>query len=516
MESNKGEIITLQAGPEANRVCAHFWNLQEFGFLNKPGTNECQFPFTYEVLFDDGTREPRPHALAIDVREVVDFGTEFDSTLMPTPLDIPSWNTQVDKVVRSVSTSGKNEFLHSNWTNCLSLLARRTWFHDDILLKLPVSLQSIPEKSTLNGLHQSDSTFRLSTFTEGQNVFRSGSRVADECDDRIRRISERCSLPNSFQLVVNAEDGFSGVGSQLLEYITEEFPKAFIFSVPVYNSSIVSHLDARLKKIAVLNQLCLLNVLENGDLLSHGCWSPLDVSQLYDHFHPCKKMCVLASVIDTVTTPSKLAFNYGGMRLDNLFSAINFAQGRKMLTVQTGVNCNEMMENRLSWYNLNPYYNQGKLIAGENVPPEPVLYRLLMSRGIKNSALMNDMLNIFSQTANSHKSVNNSPIDIDIPYLCSSESIHSVYSLPNYPLQTGITKQTVLSSTYCQQYANTHMTCVVDIPSRNSYEAKILEKLVKSLLVHKSHPLDSYMELETWSDILESIQTRLVDSYSNE
>lgn len=189
-----------------------------------------------------------------------------------------------------------------------------------------------------------------------------------------------------------------------------------------------------------------------------------------------------------------------------------------MLTVQTGVICNGMVDNHLSWYNLNPYYNQGKIIAGKNVPSEAVLCRQLMSRGIKHSTLLNDIWNMFSRTVDSHKTVNNSPIDIDIPYLCSLESIHSVYSLPNYPLQTGIIKQTMLSSssTYCQQYTNTHMSCVVDVPSTNSYEAKMFEKLVKSLLLHKSHPLDNYMELETWNDFLESVQTRLVDSYLNE
>lgn len=165
---------------------------------------------------------------------------------------------------------------------------------------------------------------------QGQNVFRSGGKVADEFDDRIRRISERCSFPNSFQLVVDAEDGFTGIGSQLLENISEEFPKAFFFSVPVYNSSVVSRMDARLKKLTVVNQLCLLNILEYGDLLSHACWLPIDASQLYDHPHPCKKMSVLASVIDTVTTPSKLAIEYGGMSLDNFLSVTCFAQGRKV------------------------------------------------------------------------------------------------------------------------------------------------------------------------------------------
>ncbi|CAH8579446.1 unnamed protein product [Schistosoma haematobium] len=517
MESYKGEVITLQAGPLANRVCAHFWNLQEYGFFNKSRTNECEFPFTYKVLFDDSTREPKPHVLAIDIREVVDFGSELDPDLNPTPLDIPSWNSQVDKVVRCPSTSTKNNY-HCNWTNCLSPLARRIWSRNDTVLKLPLSLQPTPDESSVNGNHQSDSVLSLSTFTEGQNVFRSGGKVADEFDDRIRRISERCSFPNSFQLVVDAEDGFTGIGSQLLENISEEFPKAFFFSVPVYNSSVVSRMDARLKKLTVVNQLCLLNILEYGDLLSHACWLPIDASQLYDHPHPCKKMSVLASVIDTVTTPSKLAIEYGGMSLDNFLSVTCFAQGRKMLTVQTGVNCNGMVDNHLSWYNLNPYYNQGKIIAGKNVPSEAVLCRQLMSRGIKHSTLLNDIWNMFSRTVDSHKTVNNSPIDIDIPYLCSLESIHSVYSLPNYPLQTGIIKQTMLSSlsTYCQQYTNTLMSCVVDVPSTNSYEAKMFEKLVKSLLLHKSHPLDNYMELETWNDFLESVQTRLVDSYLNE
>ncbi|KAH8871515.1 protein misato [Schistosoma japonicum] len=514
MQSNKSEVITLQAGPLANQVCAHFWNLQEYTYLSKSATNEREFPFTYQVLFDDSTRYAKPHALAIDVREVVDFGARLDPELVPTPLDIPSWNSQVDKVLRSVPVSSKNA--HCNWINCLSPFAQRIWCRNDILLKLPVSLQPLPIELTHNEI-QPDSARMISTFTEGQNILRSGSKVSDDCDDRIRRIAERCSHPNSFQLVVDAEDGFTGIGSQLLESVTEEFPKSFIFTVPIYCSSAVSHMDARLKRLTVVNQLCLLNILESGDRISHGSWLPMDMSNLCDHSHFCRKMCVLASVLDTVTTPSKLAPKFGGLDLEHFLSVTSFAQGRKMLTVQTGVNCNEETDGHLSWYNFNPYYNLGKTVVGESVLPKPVLSRQLMSRGIKDSGLMNDVWNMFNQVNSSDKSANKSLVAIDIPCLYSTESVRSVYSLPDYPLRTGVAEQANLSlPMYCKQYANTYMTCIVDVPGANSYEAKVLEKLVKSLLYHRSHPIDDYMELETWNEFLESIQARLIDSYSVE
>ncbi|CAH8551352.1 unnamed protein product [Heterobilharzia americana] len=350
----------------------------------------------------------------------------------------------------------------------------------------------------------------------GQDIYRSGNKVADECDDRIRRLAERCSLANSFQLFVDAEDGFTGIGFRLLENITEEFPKAFIFSVPIYNTSIVSRMNMRLQKIASVNQLCLLNILESsGDFLSHGCWLPMDISELSDHHHSCQKMSVLASVLDTITTPSKLAHKLGGLNLGNLFSMTSYTQGRKMLTVQTGVCCDTASDDQLSWYNLNPYYNQGKRIFGESMSPQPVLWRQFTSRGIKDSILIDSLWKICNETNDSNKFVKNSVDSLDIPFLCASGLARSIYTLPDYPLQTSAMKQ-VNPLAHCKQYTNTYAACIVDAPNTNSYESKTLEKLVKSLLPHKSHPLDSFMEVETWNDFLESVQTRLVDSYTRE
>ncbi|CAH8853387.1 unnamed protein product [Trichobilharzia szidati] len=544
MQLNQSEVITIQAGSLANQVCTHFWNLQEYGFTNKPTTTECEFPFTYQVLFDDSTRKIKPRALAVDVRETVDFGTKLNSQLIPTLFDIPLWNSQVDQVIRSSPQSNGNKHLCSNWTNCLSPSAHRTWCHDDILYKLPVSLQPIPTEFTDDKTDQPNSVVSLSTFTEGQDVYRSGNHVADECDDRIRRLAESCSFVNSFQVVVDAEDGFTGVGIRLLENIVEEFPKAFIFSVPLYHSSALSHMSTRLQKIATVNQLCLINNLESGDFISHGCWLPMDVSELSDHCHVCQKMSVLASVLDTVTTPTKLAYKFGGLNMNSLWSVTGFAQGRNMLTAQAGICCHEKADDQLSsWYNFNPYYNQGKRIAGETVSPQPVLWRQLMSRGVTDSKLMDNLWKMCNNVTNSndttssvknnnnnnsnnnHVNSNNALGNLHIPSLYTSGLSRLVYTLPEYPLQTTSTRMNQINSSSssssaassasnCQQYPTMRTACIVDVPNTNSYEAKALEKLVKSLLPYKSHPIDTLMELEVWREFLESAQTRLIDAYT--
>lgn len=159
-----------------------------------------------------------------------------------------------------------------------------------------------------------------------------GSNIFEESYDSIRRLAEPCSHPSTFYLPVNAEDAFSGVGLRMIELISEEFPKQVLFTVPIYNSISTNALDKRLQRIALSNQLCLINALESSDFTTHGVWIPLDASEVTVGNTMCDQLAFLAGAFDCLMTSTYLnpEFNYSNLNVDSLLQGLEFTGGRKV------------------------------------------------------------------------------------------------------------------------------------------------------------------------------------------
>jgi len=131
-------------------------------------------------------------------------------------------------------------------------------------------------------------------------------------EGRIRYFVEECDNLQGFQVIVDGDNGFSGVGTNICSYLNDEFGSKSLLTIPVFNVSTENETNIRLRQSSLLNSfICLEKLSTFSDLmLPLSCRSSLSLLTTPVRSFPLLSYkaeleyhtsAILAASLDTVT-----------------------------------------------------------------------------------------------------------------------------------------------------------------------------------------------------------------------
>ncbi|CAH0382369.1 unnamed protein product [Bemisia tabaci] len=249
--SSGREVITLQFGHQSNFVGAHWWNIQESGFIYDPTSPPSEI--NHDVLYREGINHRNevtftPRAIVVDLHGSLNHlktsGELYDDPGVPSPETIP-W--QEDKIeVVTTDQPVKNEFLQNLekedgegvpengkmifeldndinvWSDYL-----KTRFHPRTL-------------SIVNEYKHNDNNRPFESYIQGSEVWNSPNFGEDWCD-KCRLFVEESDNLQGFQILMDSTNGFSGLAGEALQYLNDEYNSKSVLTFPVLMSTSSSH-----------------------------------------------------------------------------------------------------------------------------------------------------------------------------------------------------------------------------------------------------------------------------------
>ncbi|XP_070622581.1 protein misato homolog 1 [Erythrolamprus reginae] len=357
------EVLTLQLGHYAGSVGAHWWGLQEALFLSNPTASDLDEAIQHDVLFRTGrTLQGRetftPRLIIMDLKESLatlkqegylyedpktnmpvawkgNLTTHQQNPVAPSPdleglqqpeIDRFSNGDSASRSLPGVKNRGKprqlakplaSESPAPAWSDYL-----RTKFHPRTIL-------------TIHEYNREEESSRLEAFGQGEKLLQDGHYL-EELEDRLHFYVEECDYLQGFQLLCDLHNGFSGIGSKVVELLQDEYAGKGILTcglAPVLQSSLPHRSFYRLMNTALgiarlssqSSLFCPLSL--NGSLgLKPG--SPVALPYLrYEPSLDYHTSAILATALDTLTIPYRLQAS--DITMSNLTDSLNFS-GRKV------------------------------------------------------------------------------------------------------------------------------------------------------------------------------------------
>ncbi|KAM6434987.1 protein misato homolog 1 isoform 2-T2 [Liasis olivaceus] len=353
------EVVTLQLGHYAGSVGAHWWGLQEALFLSSAAASNPDEGILHDVLFRTGkTLQGRetftPRLILMDLKGSLstlkregylyedpkanipiawkgNLTMHQQDPVPPSPilegLDQPEGHKSSGGNVASQTLAGgkqqqpakllASEGTAPAWSDFL-----RTQLH-------PRSILTIYQYN-----HEEESS-RLEAFAQGEKLLQEGPYL-EELEDRLHFYVEECDYLQGFQMICDLYNGFSGVGSKVVELLQDEYAGKGILTcglTPVLQSSILQRNFYRLMNTVLgivhlsshSSLFCPLSL--NGSL---GLKPEAPVALPYLHYEASldyHTSAILAAALDTLTTPYRLQTS--AVSMSNLAETLNFS-GRKV------------------------------------------------------------------------------------------------------------------------------------------------------------------------------------------
>ncbi|KAJ3365557.1 mtDNA inheritance, partitioning of the mitochondrial organelle [Kappamyces sp. JEL0680] len=154
----------------------------------------------------------------------------------------------------------------------------------------------------LNQYVAGDETNQFRFYNQGKEVFSDGEFQDDLMDSRIRKFMEECDSAQGFQILVDADSGFSGLGSSVVEELRQNYDKKTILVFSLANASRATSRLARVNRALLMKSMQENNVLyvplhtPCPDDLNPAGWSSL--------LSPSGYLC---SAIESITLPTRYA-----------------------------------------------------------------------------------------------------------------------------------------------------------------------------------------------------------------
>ncbi|KAM9294616.1 protein misato homolog 1, partial [Gastrophryne carolinensis] len=344
MAAPGGEVITLQLGPYANCVGAHWWSLQE---LSRRSVSEIRS----DVLFRrglnlKGEETYTPRLIAVDVKGGARVEGDLDED---EESSAPAWrgNVTTHRKEPEYQPALEAKGPHTQEGGACEGGVRRkegvaggevAWAGRDALWSDYLDAQLHPRSLCALSLRSHGGTGSLESFGQGQSLVSSAPHL-DEIEDRLHFFSEECDYLQGFHLLCDTHNGFSGAGSRMAELLHDEYPGRGIFSFgtcPMPEAG----LDVRTRTYQLMN--CVLCVAAMSAHSSILC--PLTVCSslgrrpgnpapfphlLYDASRQYHSSAVLAVTLDTLTAPYRMSSS--SLAMAHLAETLNFS-GRKVMT----------------------------------------------------------------------------------------------------------------------------------------------------------------------------------------
>ncbi|KAJ3301529.1 hypothetical protein HDV03_000705 [Kappamyces sp. JEL0829] len=161
----------------------------------------------------------------------------------------------------------------------------------------------------LNQYVAGDETNQFRFYNQGKEVFSDGDFQDDLMDSRIRKFMEECDSAQGFQILVDADSGFSGLGSSVVEELRQNYDKKTILVFSLANASRATSRLARVNRALLMKSMQENNVLyvplhtPCPDDLNPAGWSSL-LSPRFDTLY--QSSGYLCSAIESITLPTRL------------------------------------------------------------------------------------------------------------------------------------------------------------------------------------------------------------------
>ncbi|KAI4466956.1 mitochondrial distribution regulator misato [Holotrichia oblita] len=340
------EICSLQFGHYSNFIGAHWWNLQEFSFSFTPDDySEINNRVLYrEGLTLKGQPTYTPRVLLVDLKgslnTLAEHGELYDTSSSPKENEIP-WHPNRIEVKEDVkkpkseflqdldsgpsTTVNKNYNFETNvkvWSDCLY-----TRFH-------PNTINVIKEYEHNN----QDAGFDL--FMQGKQMWKT-EKFEDDFSDKIRNFVEECDSLQGFHVILDGNNGFSGLGSNCIEHLKDDYDRKSVLAIPVlpsYYNDYSNETDEEQRtsqikdSIRVINSaLSFTDLAESSSLFVPLCtskdgWRQPGLKREFNHVQYNDKLmyhtsAILASALDTITLKYRL--REGHYSLSDLCADLN-------------------------------------------------------------------------------------------------------------------------------------------------------------------------------------------------
>ncbi|XP_058015939.1 protein misato homolog 1 [Ahaetulla prasina] len=353
------EVVTLQLGPYAGSVGAHWWGLQEALFSSNSAASGLDEAIQHDVLFRTGrTLQGRetftPRLILMDLKESLTSLKQEGYLYEDPKTNIPiAWKGnltrhQQDPVPPSPVLEGLNQPEGDRFSNGDVASNSLPGGKSQRLPKPLASKSPAPAWSdflrtnlhprtilTIHEYNREEESNRLEAFGQGEKLLQDG-RYLEELEDRLHFYVEECDYLQGFQLLCDLHNGFSGVGSKAVELLQDEYAGKGILTcglTPVLQSSLPHRHFYRLMNTALgivrlSSQSSLFCPLSLHGSLGLKPGSP--VALPYLHYEPSldyHTSAILATALDTLTIPYRLQTS--DFTISNLTETLNFS-GRKV------------------------------------------------------------------------------------------------------------------------------------------------------------------------------------------
>ncbi|GAB6032460.1 hypothetical protein CHUAL_011097 [Chamberlinius hualienensis] len=334
------EIVTLQVGNYSNYVGAHWWNMQgaTFNYDSNETSDICHGLMFREGQTIKGLQTYLPRTICFDIKGNVEqaavdkgiYGNEstVDETAWSGPVAVYRTNVN-DGTVSSASVENPV----GNEAEKRLTSPPKLWSDYVVTPFHPRSVHEFRDYSFNN------EAYRFSNYFDGFDLT-SAEGVMDEIDSRIRYFTEECDHLQGFHLMLDGNNGFSGVGTQLSSYLEDEFSNKCVVAVPLFDLSNENESQVRNTVLAMNSLLCINKLVLSCDLtIPLSCFKNILPSKErtmpflnYDPNDVGESSTVLAATLDTATLMYRMKER--AMDLNEFISALNFS-GRKVAAMSS-------------------------------------------------------------------------------------------------------------------------------------------------------------------------------------
>jgi len=388
---NKDSVITLQLGHYANFVGAHYWNIQEAGFVYCDGggsdvTSSRQLEVNHGVLFREGkTRHNEvtftPRLVSVDLKNALGSlpicGDLYEKVAPPSADDVTAKRHWAgDVMVTKEEERGKSEYL-KHLDQQEEDVIRNGRQDDGASGSGPEA--SVPTKFDLDSQVRVWSDFLRTRYHPKTNVvvgdyyhddltvnpfdvFGLGyhcnaADVLEEIEDRVRFFAEESDSLRGFHLLCDNQSGFGGLSVRVAEMLAEDYGSKTVLGFPLSPSHPTAD-SAAMKKAGIVPAIHCTTMFLNGALtlnglsqtLVNGMVTPLSVCKdtfpllksgpdhvrsfanvSYDAQSSYHSSAVLAASLDVLTLPWR-SYNPSAAPMASLASELNRG-GRKLASL---------------------------------------------------------------------------------------------------------------------------------------------------------------------------------------
>ncbi|XP_046455765.1 protein misato homolog 1-like [Daphnia pulex] len=292
------EILTIQLGEFSNVIGAHWWNIQSAAAAVSSDKYEAvENEIDHSVFFREGVSDKavgNPRLVAVTIKGEIDFPNrkvEFPST----------HQNEHDWILREDTASCDNEsypnmdFESNDFCDWRALLNNK--LH-------PKSINN------LNGFQHMKPTETFNLFSQGISCMKKEDDL-EYIENQIRFFIEECDYFQGFNILLDADNGYGGVTSQLLELINQEYSNKVIYTIPSFPAHSEYNFARRAECLANMG-LVIDSLFEGSSMLSPVSLDPLWCSTNSRKFRRLEDLkpysmyhagAIIATALDSILLP---------------------------------------------------------------------------------------------------------------------------------------------------------------------------------------------------------------------